>query len=164
MPNIPPHRQPGQAGVFRTLARGFTLIELMIVVAIIGVLLAIAVPNYTDYLIRSRINEAVAGLADLRVKMEQYFQDNRSYVGACARGTVTQLPGVAADNDNTKFFNFACSNLAAGTFTITATGKSSMTGFVFAVDQSNARSTTVTGVSGWSGSTNCWISNKGGAC
>jgi prepilin-type N-terminal cleavage/methylation domain-containing protein len=97
--------------------RGFTLIEVMIVVAIIGALAAIAMPMYNDYVIKSRVNEAVAGLSDLRVKMEQFFQDSRTYVGACAAGTVTELPA------NTKFFDFACSNLAATTYTITATGK-----------------------------------------
>jgi type IV pilus assembly protein PilE len=138
--------------------RGFTLIEVMIVVAIIGALAAIAMPMYNDYIIKSRVNEATAGLSDLRVKMEQFFQDSRTYVGACAAGTVTELPA------NTKFFDFACSNLAATTYTITATGKSSMTGFVYTVNQANTRASTVTGVGGWSGSTTCWVTNKGGAC
>ena len=93
-------------------------------------------PMYNDYVIKSRVNEAVAGLSDLRVKMEQFFQDNRTYTGACVAGTVTELPA------NTKFFDFACSNLAATTYTITATGKSSMTGFVYTVNQANTRAST----------------------
>ena len=52
-------------------ARGFTLIELMITVAVIAVLSAIALPSYTDYVTRSKLAEAYAHLADLRVKMEQ---------------------------------------------------------------------------------------------
>jgi type IV pilus assembly protein PilE len=136
--------------------RGFTLIEVMIVVAIIGALAAIAMPMYNDYIIKSRVNEATAGLSDLRVKMEQFFQDNRTYAGACAVGTVTELPS------NTKYFDFACSNLAATTYTVTATGKSNMTGFVYTVNQANTRATTITGVSGWSSNAACWVVSKSG--
>src|SRR5450631_654421 len=63
--------------------RGFTLIEVMVVVAIIAILAAIALPNYTDYVTRGRIVEATAGLGDARNKMEQYYQDNRTYPTAC---------------------------------------------------------------------------------
>ena len=158
--------KPGNSTPLRKPVSGFTLIELMVVVAIIGVLAAIAIPNYNDYIMRSRINEAVAGLADLRVKMEQYFQDNRSYVGACATGTVTQLP------TNTKYFDFSCTtacggattSLAATTYTVRACGKGPMAGFEYTVDQANTRTTTVTGVADWSGNTACWVTNKGGAC
>ncbi|MEI8161713.1 MAG: type IV pilin protein [Betaproteobacteria bacterium] len=151
-----PSKQSGNRCLPRKLARGFTLIELMIVVAIIGVLMAIAVPMYGDYVIRASINEAVAGLSDLRVKMEQFYQDNRTYVGTCVANTVTELPA------NTKYFDFACSNLAATTYTVTATGKSKMTGFVYTVDQANTRATTITGVSGWTISCpSTWVTSKG---
>ena len=71
---------------------GFTLIELMIVVAIVGILATIAYPSYTDYVIRGRIPDATSGLAAKRVQMEQFFQDNRTYVGAPACAADMQRP------------------------------------------------------------------------
>jgi prepilin-type N-terminal cleavage/methylation domain-containing protein len=72
--------------------QGFTLIELMITVAIIAILAAIAVPNYTDYITRSKFTEAHGMLGDLRVKMEQYYMDNRRY-GTTVGGGVCGIPG-----------------------------------------------------------------------
>ncbi|MRR49704.1 MAG: prepilin-type N-terminal cleavage/methylation domain-containing protein [Rhodocyclaceae bacterium] len=149
---------------------GFTLIELLITMAIIGILAAIAIPNYNEYIMRSRISEAVTGLSDMKAKMEQYFQDNRNYVGACAANTAAPLP----DNSKTKFFNFSCTlpadTSAAQTYTVTATGKNQMAGFVYTVTQNNSRTTTINGstgldaATGWTGSTSCWVLNKSGSC
>lgn len=137
---------------------GFTLVELLVVVAVIGILSAIAVPQYSDYVMRSKIAEATATLSEHRVRMEQFFQDNRTYVGACAAGTVAPVP-------TGRYFTYACSNLAATTYTVTATGVASqgMNGFVYTINQANARATT--GVpTGWTTDTNCWVTKKGGVC
>lgn len=137
---------------------GFSLIELMIVVAIIGILAAIAIPNYNEHVMKARITESVAQLSDMRVRMEQYFQDNRTYVGACAAGTLAPLPA------NTAHFTYACPTLTATTFTVTATGIANMTGFTYNINQANAR-TTVAVPAGWQGTGKaCWVLTKGGGC
>ena len=66
--------------------RGFTIIELMITVVIIAILTGIAYPSYQDYVRRGALTDATTILADARVKMEKYYQDNSSYGpggGAC---------------------------------------------------------------------------------
>ena len=73
--------------------KGFTLIELMIAVAVVGILAMVAYPAYTDYLRLGKIQEATAQLLTMRTKMEQYYQDQRTFVGACLGGTVAPLPG-----------------------------------------------------------------------
>lgn len=137
---------------------GFTLIELMIVLAVIGILAAVAMPSYTSYLARGKITDAVAALADYRVKMEQYFQDNRNY-GTAGAG----CPVVVADS---KYFTYTCLvDTATPTVAYTATAASiagslgSATGdYTYTVDQANAKSTTkFKGTSYSAGTKNCWL-------
>lgn len=136
---------------------GFTLLELMVVVAIVGILAAVALPAYTDYVKRGRIPQATNNLASMRVKLEQYFQDNRTYVGACAAGTVAPLP--AADN-----FTYTCPTLSATAFTVQAQGSGTMAGFTYTINESNAKVTTDV-PSGWgTAPISCWVTKKGGVC
>ena len=138
---------------------GFTLIELLVVVAIIGIIAAIAVPQYSDYVTRGKIAEAISNLTEMRAKLEQHFQDNRTYVGACAAGTVAPLP-------TGKYFTYTCPTLGATTFTVTATGVATQAlgGFVYTIDQSNVKTTTMSAPSTWTGSTSCWVTTKSGSC
>jgi type IV pilus assembly protein PilE len=137
---------------------GFTLIELMIAIGIVSILAAIAVPSYVDYATRANIPEAASMLADQRVKLEQYFQDNRTYVGACMPGTVAPLP------QNGKNFTPTCPTLTATTFEVRATGSGRMTGFVFLINHNNRQWTLVNGAAaaaGYVSNDECWVRRKG---
>ena len=144
-------------------ARGFTLIEVMITVAIVAILAAIAVPSYTDYITRSKIQEATSSLLAMRTKVEQYFQDSRTYFGACVAGTVAPLPA------GLKYFTVSCPTLTATQYIIRAAGgiagdDQSMTGFRFEINEANAR-TTATVPAGWNlPATTCWVLKKSGSC
>jgi type IV pilus assembly protein PilE len=67
--------------------QGFTLIELMITVAIVAILAAIAYPSYTNYVKRGYRSEGIALLNDAAAKMERFYAQNNSYAGA----TLTKL-------------------------------------------------------------------------
>ena len=138
-------------------SRGFTIIEVMIVVAIVAILASVAIPSYTDYIRRGKIQEASSALLAQRVKMEQFFQDNRTYANACDAGSIAAKP---ADTQN---FTFGCVSDAT-TYTVSATGKGSIAAFTYTIDQSNTRRTTSVGT-GWSLPTaNCWSTRKSGQC
>ena len=141
-----------------TVQRGFTLIELMIVVAIVAILAAIALPAYQDYVRRGNIPEATSELASRRVALEQWFQDNRDYSVA---------GGPCAAPWTSKHFSFSCGNLTATTYKITATGTGTlMSGFVYTLDQGVTTVNVLTRASTtpFGNSTTCWVTRKGGTC
>jgi type IV pilus assembly protein PilE len=140
-------------------SRGFTIIEVMIVVVIVAILASVALPQYTDYVTRSKIQEATSALLAQRVKMEQYFQDARTYATACNAGTVATPP------TGLKNFQISCTPApTASTYTIRADGIGSMTGFVFTIDQGNNR-VTIGVPAGWTvPASNCWVTRKSGTC
>ena len=134
---------------------GFTLIELMVTVAIVAILAAIAVPSYQEYVTRGKIPDATSTLASKRVQMEQYFQDNHTYASA---------PACTSDSSTSKYFTFDCSVAGTATaYTLRATGSGTMSGFVYTIDQDNKKVTT--GVpSGWTSNNSCWVTKKDGSC
>lgn len=133
--------------------RGFTLIELMIAVAIVAILVRVALPSYTSYIKRSKVPPGLDALAAYAVRMEQYYQDNSNYGvgGACG---VTAPAGV----DN---FTITCTLTSATQYSATATGSGTLSGYTYTVDNSGTRKTTAhpNGVPAG----NCW-SIKGRTC
>lgn len=134
--------------------RAFTLIELMVTVAIVGILAAVAVPAYSEYVVRGRVPDATSRLATLQVQMEQFFQDNRTYANA---------PACTTDSSTSKFFDFSCASATATAFSLQAVGKDSMSSFTYTVNQTGSKATSSV-PSGWSTSTTCWVTKKGEVC
>ena len=147
---------------------GFTLIEHMIVVAIVAILSSIAIPAYQDYVRRGQLPDGTGSLSSLRVQMEQFYQDNRAYVNAAGACGVTAIPAP------TRYFTYACApNTTVGapagqSYRITATGAAGAltNGFVYTINEANAQFTT--GVpAGWTipaPPATCWVTRRGGLC
>lgn len=138
---------------------GFSLIELMVALVIASIVAAFALPAYREHLMRSYVPEATSGLLLAGLRLEQAYQDRRSYRDGEVCGIT--LP-------TSERFVFRCETSADGqSFLLTATGNegSVMQGFAYTLDQlGNARTTALP--AGWGGllPLNCWVVRRGVGC
>lgn len=156
------HRYPDR--IPRRVARGFTLIEAMVVTVVLAILATLAVPSYTDYLRRAQLNEAFNVLNDYQVKLEQYYQDHRSY-GNGGGTTCANASGAPSWSNfapaGARYFSYGCALAgSSGTgnqaFTLTATGAGGRaTGHVYTLTSSGVRATST--FKGASVTRNCWL-------
>jgi type IV pilus assembly protein PilE len=130
----------------RRTNRGFTLIEIMIVIAIIGIVITIAAPSYTEYLKKGRRAEVVSLLSEQAQILERFYTRNNVYTG---------VTGLSAGND----FYTLTPTITDQTFVLTATRKS---GTSMATDKCGDFTLTNTGVRSMNNATtglttkDCW--------
>lgn len=140
---------------------GFTLIEVMIVVAVIGILAAIAYPSYQESVQKSRRSDAKAALLSLQQAQEKYRANCIQYADAidddtygCAVGDYTLIGSTTSPN---AYYNLTITNVTASTYTVTATHTGVQTADTkcktLSIDQAGVKSSTDTSNAA---STDCW--------
>ena len=145
-------------------AAGFTLIELMITVAIVAILSAIAYPSYRNYVIRGQLVDATNGLSAMRANMERYYQDNRTYLATGTASPPCLTTSVVGS------FQLSCTVTAtpAPGYSLQAVGgvngNNNTKAFTFTVDNLNNMATSVAAPapSGWASCTTGWVTKPGG--
>ncbi len=133
--------------------QGFSLIELMMTVAIVGILAGVAFPAYVSQMAKAKRSEGQAALLDLSTRMERFYSENRTYEGANIAGnnTSTLLPSTLTYPDG--YYNLSISNQTDSSYTLIATPNSG----THKDEDCGSLTLTHTGVKGSStGDEKCW--------
>lgn len=129
--------------------RGFTLIEVMIVVVTVAILASIAFPSYQRYVLRSHRVEAQALLSEAAARQERYYSQNNAYASTAAALNMT------GNVNGLQYYSLTISNVTATTYTLTATAKGTQAAdkecLTLTLDQAGTRGNTGTGTG-----TTCW--------
>jgi type IV pilus assembly protein PilE len=145
-------RASGQGIQAGRRAKGFTLIEVMIVVAIVAILASIALPAYQDSVRKAKRGDAKGALMGFANAMERYYTTNTTFTGAASGGGNTGAPTIFSTqvpvDGGTAYYNLTISAATASTYTLTATATGTMAGDGnFTLTNTGAR--TWKGAAGW---------------
>lgn len=130
---------------------GFTLIELMIAMAIIAILSAIALPSYDSYVKKQKVRAAQADLTGLVLMMENNYQQQLSYPAATTTTATTQAKFTGWSPSQATFFTYIIASVSGTTYTLTATGLGNLSACSISITNDNTRTSSgcIAGSTSW---------------
>ena len=143
-------------------SKGFTLIEALVTVALISILSSFAYSNYKEQMVRGKLMEATKGLTEAQMRLEQRFQDARTYLNYVKADCSPENSAFGTIIQPSQYFSFECTTTDM-TYSITARGKPTggMKDYILTVDQDRQKSSQFPGMTS---AQPCWISKAGETC